>query len=793
MNFLWLAIAWVMLFVGLRYGLTVIMLTRSRFGVMSGEVVATAQVPEYIRNLLEISTLDLQRLGFRDCGYIQYTPFLQLHPAQRWMQVLVDKSGSHFATIELRYPVAASDPFSISFYTWFTDGHLVMTVDRVAYAIVDRIPNTTLGDNRLRNLDRQWDFHRQQSAQIGDRVANKYDIGGFSDRYFAHFAAYIDRLIATKIFIPVADGSQYKRALSRTFYVAYQLIYHRPKPQPIAQSIAIPPEITIDNSRMLEQSQTSTSSRRSKFWWFGVSAIAFFVATIPYMGWDFGVQILAIILLHELGHLLAMQLFGYRNTSMLFIPFFGGVAMGKNEQATLSQKFWVLILGPLPGILLGIAMLIASYSNPSWSWWHGFGVWMVGINLLNLLPIYPLDGGKIVGLLLQPYPYIGVGFKLICAVLAIGLWLSGSQVFLFIGSAIVMSLPLDLRTARAIARLKRQPGAADLAKDDWFKWAYDRLDAGSQPPAKPAQQLLFMNNLWEWRSDLHNATGVRWGLGLLYTCSLIGGTLGSAYGLMGNHLPMFANRYIDDWQTGKMTPAQRKAYYRTKWQHGLQSTTAQIDRDSNNIKAYRQRLKLHRLLQDNRGAMQDLDRLIAIDPGSAVHLYERLSLHQRLAQYRAALLDTDLLLQLNPRSPSDTNRQQLTSAFDLDRAMQFHPQLQAHLHYTRGDLYTKLGEIDLAIAIYSTYLSAPAQPNAASPSRYLAYLERSKLYAQTEKPQLALADLDKAIASEPKFASGAYLESAKLRDRSGDRAGAKLDRQIATELDAKNLKDSEDL
>jgi tetratricopeptide (TPR) repeat protein len=761
MYWLWLLVLWAMMFWGLRYGLTVILLTRSRFGYMSGSVVPAAQVPDYLRDLFKIAALDLERLGFRDCSYIKYSPFQRIHPAERWMQVLVDPSGAHFVTIELRYPATAVDPFSITFYTWFDDGHLLLTVDRLAYSILALIPNTTLGDTRIRDLDRQWDYHQQQFIEIGEhRDASNLDVNGFSDRYFVHFAAYVDRLIATKVFIPVEDDSNYRRPLKIAFEYAYRLIYHRPKSQPLAQPINLPPEVTIDNALMLEQSQTSTSSRRSKFGFFGISAIAFYVAIIPHMGWELGTQILLIILLHELGHLLAMQLFGYRNTSMLFIPFFGGVAMGKNEQATLSQKFWVLILGPLPGILLGIVMLSTSNINSSWFWSKGFGLWMVGINLLNLLPIYPLDGGKIVSLLVQPYPYFGVGFKIICSILSISWGLSGSQVFLFIGILIALSLPIDLRTARAIIKLRQQPGAAELTKDEWFKWAYSQLDAKSQPPVKIAHQKLFMNNLWEWRSDLHNSGVVRWGLGLLYLLTLIGGAIGSAYGVVGNKLPLVYDSYVDDFKTREMNYLQRKAYNQTKWQRDLKTTTATIDQDPTNIQAYRQQLRLHRLLKDDRGALQDLDRLIAMKPEQSEYLHERLSLHQNLQQYSAALQDTDRLLQLS--------------------------QPHTYLHHTRGDLYAKLGNIDLAIASYSTYLLAT--PNS---SRYSAYLHRSKLYAKKGERKLALADLDLAIASEPEYATAAYLERAKLRDLAGDVEGAKLDRQQATAIETKNRQNDE--
>jgi Zn-dependent protease len=764
MNWLWLLFVWVMIFWGLRYGLTVILLTRSRFEYMSGSVVPADRVPEYLRDLFKIAALDLERLGFRDCGYIKYSPFQRIHPTERWMQVFVDPSGTHFTTIELRSPATAVDPFSVTFYSWFEDGHLLLTVDRLAYSILEPIPNTTLGDIRIRNLDRQWDYHQQQFADISKhRDASNLDISGFSDRYFAHFANYVDQLVATKIFIPVKDSGHYRRPLSKAFEYAYRLISHRPKPQPLAQSINLPPEVMIDNALMLEQSQTSTSSRRSKFGFFGISVIAFYIAIIPYMGWELGTQLAIIILFHELGHLLAMQLFGYRNTSMLFIPFFGGVAMGKNEQATLSQKFWVLILGPLPGILLGIVMLCTTNLNSIWFWSKGFGLWMVGINLLNLLPIYPLDGGKIVSLLLQPYPYLGVGFKIICAVFSILWGLSGSQIFLFIGIAIALSLPVDLQTARAISKLQKQPASEASAKDEWFKWAYSQLDSKSQAPVKLAHQKLFMTNLWEWRLDLHNSARVRWGLGLLYMLTLISGTIGSAYGLVGNKLPHFADSYADDFRTKGMKPDQRKTYYQTKWQRDLRSTTAMIDRDPTNIQAHRQQLILHRLLKDDRGTLQDLDRLIAMKPEKVEYLYERLSLHTKLQQYSAALLDTDRLLQLPQSKP------------------------YSHLHHTRGDLYTKLGNIDLAIASYTTHLSGVP-----TSSRYSAYLERSKLYAKKGEQKLVLADLDLAIASAPENATEAYQERAKLRNLAGNVEGAKLDRQKATAIEAKNRDHNEE-
>ena len=146
----------------LRYILTISALMRARFGYVNGLIVSTAEVPEYIQDLLEIPAEQLHLLGFRDCGYLQIEPFIRSHPLVRWERLLVDASGHHFANISLRYPVNARDPFSVSFYTCFIDNHRLLTVDRLAHSIIDSLPNTTLRDNRIHNLEHQWLYHQQE-------------------------------------------------------------------------------------------------------------------------------------------------------------------------------------------------------------------------------------------------------------------------------------------------------------------------------------------------------------------------------------------------------------------------------------------------------------------------------------------------------------------------------------------------------------------------------------------------------------------------------------------------------
>jgi Zn-dependent protease len=106
------------------------------------------------------------------------------------------------------------------------------------------------------------------------------------------------------------------------------------------------------------------------------------------------------ILVHEFGHILAGQLFGRHGSVVLYI--FGGLAVGSSDVPRRWQRIFVSFAGPLAGfILLGIVIGI-SYaareqltSEIAWialAYLFEINLWW---GLMNLLPIYPLDGGQI--------------------------------------------------------------------------------------------------------------------------------------------------------------------------------------------------------------------------------------------------------------------------------------------------------------------------------------------------------------------------------------------------------------
>jgi len=125
-------------------------------------------------------------------------------------------------------------------------------------------------------------------------------------------------------------------------------------------------------------------------------------------GWKYAVGFVVLLLLHELGHLVAAKKFGLNVGAPVFIPFMGAFIALKDAPKNAWIESWVGIGGPLLGSLaalvchsagemFGVPLLIAL----AWT-----GYWL---NLFNLTPIGQLDGGRI-ATALSPWLWIpGLG------------------------------------------------------------------------------------------------------------------------------------------------------------------------------------------------------------------------------------------------------------------------------------------------------------------------------------------------------------------------------------------------
>jgi len=109
--------------------------------------------------------------------------------------------------------------------------------------------------------------------------------------------------------------------------------------------------------------------------------------------------LVGILFIHEAGHYLGMRFFGYRDVRVFFIPFLGAAASGQPTRTSPTREAIVLLLGPLPGIVMGVTMGIVAITSANETLWH-VALLMTFVNGFNLLPVYPLDGGRLFNVLL---------------------------------------------------------------------------------------------------------------------------------------------------------------------------------------------------------------------------------------------------------------------------------------------------------------------------------------------------------------------------------------------------------
>jgi Zn-dependent protease len=118
--------------------------------------------------------------------------------------------------------------------------------------------------------------------------------------------------------------------------------------------------------------------------------------------WIFGaisaILLFASVLLHELSHSLVALKFGIPVREInLFI--FGGVAMIEEEAHTPREEFLIAIAGPVMSFSIGLFFLIISLLYPVNDIFNGLINYLMYVNfiigLFNLIPAFPLDGGRV--------------------------------------------------------------------------------------------------------------------------------------------------------------------------------------------------------------------------------------------------------------------------------------------------------------------------------------------------------------------------------------------------------------
>lgn len=116
--------------------------------------------------------------------------------------------------------------------------------------------------------------------------------------------------------------------------------------------------------------------------------------------WSFAAILLAVLVIHEAGHAVAMRWVGLPVQGIYFIPFLGGVAVSAAPHRSEGERGFVALMGP--GVsLLSTGIFLAAAALTGEQVFHNLALVSALLNGLNLAPVLPLDGGHVTDVLLS--------------------------------------------------------------------------------------------------------------------------------------------------------------------------------------------------------------------------------------------------------------------------------------------------------------------------------------------------------------------------------------------------------
>lgn len=169
------------------------------------------------------------------------------------------------------------------------------------------------------------------------------------------------------------------------------------------------------------------------------SLISLFIyAFLFYIIFDQNIAYIAAVLLallvHEFGHFFAMKLYNYQNVKLFIVPLLGAFVSGKKSTVSQKQMSVIVLAGPLPGLIIGFVLYFLNKSMPNDSIKMLANVFIF-LNLFNLLPIYPLDGGRFLENLFLKNNY---GIRLVFTIISVLFLVS---IIVLTGSFLMLIIP----------------------------------------------------------------------------------------------------------------------------------------------------------------------------------------------------------------------------------------------------------------------------------------------------------------------------------------------------------------
>lgn len=191
---------------------------------------------------------------------------------------------------------------------------------------------------------------------------------------------------------------------------------------------------------------------------------------------DFVFYLVLVLFLHEMGHYLLMKQFKYEDLRMLFIPLMGAFVQGSKKHYSQKESFLVIAAGPFPGVIFGLVVLFLAQRYQQ-VWLLELSFLFLFLNVINLLPIDPLDGGQLFKLFVrQKRDLFLLVFALLSSLLMISVgYLIDSWILLSFGLLMSFKVRSFQRNYHLRQELDRKAINYELNYEDLSDQAYHEL------------------------------------------------------------------------------------------------------------------------------------------------------------------------------------------------------------------------------------------------------------------------------------------------------------------------------
>jgi Zn-dependent protease len=127
-----------------------------------------------------------------------------------------------------------------------------------------------------------------------------------------------------------------------------------------------------------------------------------------WFGWTFAVGFVVLLFVHEMGHVIQLRREGIKASAPMFIPFFGAVVMAKSLGENALAEARVGLAGPVLGTL-GAAACLAIGEAANSDLLRALAYIGFFLNLINLVPLVPFDGGRAMAAMAPGMWFLGLG------------------------------------------------------------------------------------------------------------------------------------------------------------------------------------------------------------------------------------------------------------------------------------------------------------------------------------------------------------------------------------------------